>query len=95
MCAYKFYWIFEFNKISSKYDNYIGLGVRVSLTFNPHFDRVHKNIAKGIRLLCGPQDPLFRPVLHCKNSGVKLTPDWIQYRSNLEWCQFNTIAVLF
>ena len=32
---------------------------------------------------------------HCKNSGVKLTPDWIQYRSNLEWCQFNTIAVLF
>ena len=33
--------------------------------------------------------------LHCKNSGVKLTPDWIQYRSNLEWCQFNTIAVLF
>ena len=36
-----------------------------------------------------------RKLVHCKNSGVKLTPDWIQYRSNLEWCQFNTIAVLF
>ena len=33
--------------------------------------------------------------MHCKNSGVKLIPDWIQYRSNLEWCQFNSIAVLF
>ena len=36
-----------------------------------------------------------RPTAHCKKSGVKLTPDWIQYRSNLEWCQFTTIAVLF
>ena len=32
--------------------------------------------------------------VHYKNSGVKLTPDRIQYRYNLEWCQSNTIVVL-
>ena len=56
-----------------------------------------KKKKKGMEIKSREIQPLWgrAQFIHCKNSGVKLTPDWIQYRSNLEWCQFNTIAVLF
>ena len=55
----------------------------------------HKRSVCSLRLQLFEHPPMLKIFIHCKNSGVKLTSDWIQYRSNLEWCQFNTMAVLF
>ena len=64
------------------------------------FKTIYKNITETNRRVPYWKQPeeirnLKLGIVHCKNPGVKFTPDWIQYRSNLEWCQFNTIAVLF